>query len=156
MKKIKFELMDQTAVNPTGQSGNAGIDLYIPKVVNYSVTDSDGKKESFTDVTTNFKVAKFHQVAIGLKIKSIIDKGFYLQFKDKSGIAVKKGLITMAGVIDSNYEGELIVCFYATRDTEFEPGTKIVQGIVLHDHQFDDEAEQHERGTGGFGSTGVK
>jgi len=156
MKKIKFELMDETAINPTGQSGNAGIDLYIPKIVNYSVTDSDGKKESFTNVSSNFKVQKFHQVMIGLKIKSVIDKGFYLQFKDKSGIAVKKGLITMAGVIDSNYEGELIVCFYATRDTEFEVGTKIVQGIILHDHQFDDESEQHNRGTGGFGSTGVK
>jgi len=148
--------MDSTAIHPTGQSGNVGIDLYVPKSVNIKVTDENGETTSHENITSSLSIKRFSQIMIPLKIKSIVEKGYYLQFKDKSGIAVKKGLITMAGVIDSNYEGELIFCCYATRDVTIEVGTKIVQAIVLPDYQYDETREQHNRGEGGFGSTGVK
>ena len=65
-------------------------------------------------------------------------------------------------VIDSDYRGEIIVS--VRNDTDFDQvvpaGSRIAQFIVEEkiDTTFDevDELDETERGTGGFGSTGIK
>ena len=82
----------------------------------------------------------------------------------RSGLAVKHGicLANGVGVIDSDYTGEIIVGLLNTSDKPFtvEPGDRVAQlgifpvckGIFVPV----DELEKTERGSGGFGSTGVK
>lgn len=82
----------------------------------------------------------------------------------RSGLAVKHGicLANGVGVIDSDYTGEIIVGLLNTSDRPFtvEPGDRVAQLAVLPVCRGifvpTDELEKTERGSGGFGSTGVK
>jgi len=73
-----------------------------------------------------------------------------------------KGIKAMAGLVDVDYRGEILVCMYNlnTTDFTFEAGQKIAQLVVLPTlYPSFEEAEtlsDTSRGTGGFGSTGTK
>ena len=81
---------------------------------------------------------------------------------DRSGLAAKHSLHTMAGVIDSGYRGEVGVVMINLGKDEFvvEKGMRIAQIIiqpclnvdVAEVESLDDDTD---RGAGGFGSTGV-
>ena len=88
------------------------------------------------------------------------------QVMNKSGVAVKKGLIVGACVVDSDYQGEIMfnVWNVSSVAVALESGTKIVQMVLVPilfptleevslDNLFVDDSE---RGSGGFGSTGLK
>lgn len=85
---------------------------------------------------------------------------------DKSGIAVKQGLKVMGGVIDAGYRGEVMVCLLNTSDSivVIPNGNKIAQMLVqpivvphIETVEVDGELPpaEDERGTDGFGSTGL-
>ena len=81
---------------------------------------------------------------------------------DKSGLASKFHLHTFAGVIDEAYRGELQVVLgnFGTAPYTIEKGTKIaqllIQPIVHAQLEEVTSLDQTERGTGGFGSTGLR
>ena len=76
----------------------------------------------------------------------------------------KQGADTISGriVIDSDYQGELMVSVWNRGQADFvlEPGERLAQYVVVpvQQVQFDivEEFEQSERGAGGFGHTGTK
>jgi dUTP pyrophosphatase len=74
---------------------------------------------------------------------------------------MKKGIDIMAGVIDSDYRGELGVLLLNTDPEKvfyIESGDKIAQIVFEKYYTFDmvisDEISKTARGDGGFGSTG--
>jgi dUTP pyrophosphatase len=79
----------------------------------------------------------------------------------RSGLALRHGIDTLAGVIDSDYRGEVRVILVNHGEETFrvEPGDRIAQLLVqrvlrvafVRAQALDDSA----RGQGGFGSTGV-
>lgn len=82
----------------------------------------------------------------------------------RSGLAVKKG-ITLSngiGVIDSDYRGEICVVLHNVSDEPFviERGDRIAQLLFLPVYRAElvtvTALDTTERGTGGFGSTGIK
>ncbi len=82
----------------------------------------------------------------------------------RSGLGVKKG-VTLAngiGVIDSDYRGEIRVCLINRGDEPFEVsrGDRIAQMMFLPVLAATflpvDQLDDTDRGTGGFGSTGVR
>lgn len=80
---------------------------------------------------------------------------------DKSGIATKTGLTTLAGVIDSGYRGEIKIALYnsdASAQT-ITAGQKIAQVLIqpiVQAHLTEVATlAASDRGTNGFGSTGV-
>ena len=81
----------------------------------------------------------------------------------RSGLGVKKGvtLANAVGVVDSDYRGEIRVCLINHGDETFtvRHGDRIAQimfvPIVIASFLPCDELDETERGTGGFGSTGV-
>jgi dUTP pyrophosphatase len=89
-----------------------------------------------------------------------IPRGYYGRIAPRSGLARKKGLDVLGGVIDSDYRGEIVVilCNTGTVTVEITPGERIAQLIIerCHDVEFTafDELPPTERGAGGFGSTG--
>ena len=98
-------------------------------------------------------------------IKVDIPNGTMLQVCNKSGIASKKGLLVGACIVDSDYQGEMHLNLWnvSNKAVTLASGTKLVQMIlvpillpeleeVLEGDLFVGETE---RGTGGFGSTGV-
>jgi len=90
-----------------------------------------------------------------------IPEGYYMQIESRSGIVVKYNVHVGAGIIDSSYRGEIIICIFNPSDRifRFQKGTKIAQGII---HKVEDtelvEVDDlgiTERNTDGFGSTGI-
>lgn len=91
-----------------------------------------------------------------------IPEGYYGRIAPRSGLSMK-GLFVNAGVIDSDYRGEVKVVLYRVNDTEVEikSGDRIAQ-LILEKIATDVEVRQvpieeltgTARGDGGFGSTG--
>jgi dUTP pyrophosphatase len=79
----------------------------------------------------------------------------------RSGLAVKKGIDVLAGVIDSGYRGEIMVCLYNTsdEDVEIKRGDRIAQIIFQEVPNISlllrEQLETSQRGSNGFGSTGT-
>ena len=78
----------------------------------------------------------------------------------RSGLAVRHGIDTLAGVIDSDYRGEVRVVLVNHGDEPFRvaPGDRVAQLLVQRVERaaFTAAAEidDTDRGGGGFGSTG--
>ena len=79
----------------------------------------------------------------------------------RSGLSVKKGLDVLAGVVDSGYRGEVMVCLYNTsdEDVEINRGDRIAQ-IIFQEVPLvslieSEELETSQRGSNVFGSTGT-
>ncbi len=95
-------------------------------------------------------------------LKLAIPKGYAGFVWDKSGLALKHRLTTLAGVIDSSYRGEVQVVLMNLGNNEYhvEKGSKIAQLIISPVSAPDIEesviSDETDRGTGGFGSTGTK
>jgi dUTP pyrophosphatase len=81
---------------------------------------------------------------------------------DRSGMAAKKGLHVLAGVIDPDYRGEWKVVLLNTSDEDvvIEAQTRIAQVLFYKVADFPvtevQELSDTARGAGGFGSTGDK
>ena len=82
----------------------------------------------------------------------------------RSGLAVRNGVTVLnsPGVIDSGYRGEVnaVLINHGGEAVEFERGDRVAQIIISEMSGFNwqevSELDETERGTGGFGSTGVK
>ena len=78
----------------------------------------------------------------------------------RSGLAVKHGIDSGAGVIDSGYRGEIRVLLFNHSESDFEvvKGDRIAQILIqkIESPQFVqvETLDETERGSGGFGSTG--
>jgi len=78
----------------------------------------------------------------------------------RSGLAVKKGIDTLAGVVDSGYRGEVCVVLqnHGDEPVVIEIGDRIaqllVQAIGCVSIGEVTSMDESDRGTGGFGSTG--
>ena len=82
----------------------------------------------------------------------------------RSGLGHKHGIVlgNLVGLIDSDYQGERMVSTWNRGQTAFtiEPFERIAQLVIVPVVQATfnlvSEFDQSDRGTGGFGSTGVK
>lgn len=79
----------------------------------------------------------------------------------RSGLGSKYGmrLKNTCGVIDSDYRGEWRATLEADSDISFEVGDRILQCMIVPVYQVQLQEVEHlsdtERGSGGYGSTGV-
>jgi dUTP pyrophosphatase len=91
-----------------------------------------------------------------------VPKGYELQIRGRSGLAMKHAISITHGVgtIDSDYRGEIKVFLtnHGLLPFDIKPGDRVAQGIVAPVVQAEleevKELDETERGTGGFGSTG--
>ncbi len=100
-------------------------------------------------------------IPTGLAIH-INDPGFAALILPRSGLGHKHGIVlgNLVGLIDSDYQGELMVSCWNRSGTTFviAPQERIAQLVIVPVQQvnFQEVAEftASDRGTGGFGSTG--
>ncbi len=93
-----------------------------------------------------------------------IPAGFECQVRPRSGLAFKNGITVLnsPGTIDADYRGEVGVILINLSNETFviEDGERIAQLVFAKVEQAEwnisIELSETERGTGGFGSTGVK
>lgn len=79
----------------------------------------------------------------------------------RSGMAVNKGADRLAGLLDSDYRGEVMVALinHGLSDIEIKRGDRIGQMVIgpvfTPEPEWADELPDTARGQGGFGSSGV-
>jgi dUTP pyrophosphatase len=137
---IKFKRLSQDAQIPTrATAGSAGFDIY-----------SNG----FYLIKPQVRCLLDTDIAMQLP------EGWWGELKPRSGLAAKHGLDVLAGVIDSDYLGEIKVSLInlGEHDVEIKKGDRIAQLIIQrYESEWVEVEELHstDRGNGGFGSTGV-
>ena len=138
---IKFKKLHEQATIPTrGSNEAAGLDLY------YCGADFE--------LLTN----DFHVFSTG--VACAIPESFYGQIAPRSGLAVRHGIDVMAGVIDSDYRGDIgvILINHGHRPWRVTNGMRIAQLLILPclvaAAEWVNDLPKTERGVGGFGSTG--
>lgn len=90
--------------------------------------------------------------------------GYEAQICPRSGLALKHGITVLntPGTIDADYRGELMVLLVNFSDSDFiiNDGERIAQMVIARHEQgiFEvvETLDDTERGTGGYGHTGVK
>ena len=90
--------------------------------------------------------------------------GYEAQIRPRSGLALKHGITVLntPGTIDADYRGELMVLLVNFSDSDFiiNGGERIAQMVIARHEQgiFEvvETLDDTERGTGGYGHTGVK
>lgn len=99
-------------------------------------------------------------IPTGLSVE--IPEGLYGRIAPRSGFSLATGLVVNAGVIDSDYRGEVKIMFFNYLDDEVKlhKGNKVAQLIlekiaILPVEEVTDHLTETARGEGGFGSTGV-
>ena len=93
-----------------------------------------------------------------------IPKNYEIQIRPRSGLAAKNGIsvLNTPGTIDADYRGELKVILINLSEKKFKivKGLRIAQmvlcPVVKAILKEVDELEETRRGSGGFGSTGIK
>lgn len=137
---LRFRQLDSRAVLPArGSALAAGLDIC-----------------SIEDVAIQPKQRALARTGLAVAIPP----GFYGRVAPRSGLAVKQGLDVLAGVIDSDYRGELCCVLYNTGDEPIRlpAGTKIcqliVEQIITPEAAWAADLDETARGAGGFGSTG--
>lgn len=90
--------------------------------------------------------------------------GYEAQIRPRSGLALKHGITVLntPGTIDADYRGEIVVLLinFSQNDFVINDGERIAQMVIAkHENAEFIEVEtldDTERGTGGYGHTGVK
>lgn len=104
--------------------------------------------------------------------RRLIPTGLYIalpvryeaQIRPRSGLALKHGITVLntPGTIDADYRGELMVLLVNFSDSDFiiNDGERIAQMVIARHEQgifkVVETLDDTERGTGGYGHTGVK
>lgn len=97
-------------------------------------------------------------------IQMDIPKGYHVEVRSRSGLALKAGIFVLnsPGTVDSDYTGEIgvILCNAGKEPFNIDVGDRIAQMVVIHheDPSFtlvNEIQKDTERGSGGFGHTGV-
>ena len=140
--EINVKKLSENAIVPTqGTKFAAGYDLYAAE-----------------DAIVVCGTRKLIKTNISMEITP----GYYGRIAPRSGLAYKSGIDVLAGVIDSDYRGDIGVILYNTDkniDFEIKKGDRIAQiifeacyTVTLNETNALDNTS---RESGGFGSTGV-
>lgn len=147
MKKIDVKILDPRMAEqlPTyATTGSAGLDL-----------------RACIDEPVTIHPGDTHLIPTGLAIH-IADPGYAAVILPRSGLGHKHGIVmgNLVGLIDSDYQGQLMVSTWNRSSTPFilHPMERLAQLVIVPVLQVEfnvvEDFGLSERGAGGFGSTG--
>ena len=135
-------------------------DAVLPKY-NYP-SDSGFDLHSVEDII----IPAFGRAFVPTGLSFQFSEGLEIQVRTKSGLAINQGLMVLnsPGTVDQGYSGEIKVIIFNTNNTTvtISKGMKVAQAVlcpVLNGKFVDlvevDTFEETDRGSNGFGSTGI-
>ncbi|MGR5128436.1 dUTP diphosphatase [Photobacterium swingsii] len=149
MKKIDLKILDPRVGNEFplpayATEGSAGLDL-----------------RACLDEVLTVEPGQTHLVPTGLAIH-IGDPSLAATILPRSGLGHKHGIVlgNLVGLIDSDYQGQLMVSVWNRGQSTFtiEPGDRIAQlvfvPVVQADFNIVNDFDSSDRGEGGFGHSG--
>ncbi len=138
--QIKIKKLNPDAIIPQPQrQGDAGLDLY-----------------SYEDF--ELKPGERHAFKTGVAMEIPVD--YVGLIWDRGGLAVKHGLTTLAGVVDANYRGEIMVAILNTSNEIYniKKGDRIAQMLIQKYESVEfleaEELSKSARGDNWSGSSG--
>lgn len=142
VKILNQQLREQLPAYAT--PGSAGLDL-----------------RACIDAPLTLEPGSTHLIPTGLAIH-IADPAYAAMILPRSGLGHKHGIVlgNLVGLIDSDYQGELMVSTWNRGSASFilNPMERLAQLVIVPVLQVAfhivDEFTESERGSGGFGSTG--
>src|SRR3954465_9279243 len=133
---LGFKRLDPRATLPQrGSASAAGLDLHSIEPVCLSPHE---------------------RVLVPTGLAVAIPEGYYGRIAPRSGLATKKGIDVLAGVIDADYRGEVLCLLYNTGNEPVELAAKtkicqlIIEKIITPVPQWADDLSETERGADGF------
>ena len=146
LKVLDKRLGSEIPLPVRGTNGSAGVDL-----------------RACLDTALELKPGDCELIHSGLAIH-IEDPNLAAIILPRSGLGHKHGVVlgNLVGLIDSDYQGELLISCWnrGTKPFLIEPGERIAQLVIVPVVQAELELvtsfEESSRGVGGFGHTGSK
>lgn len=144
--KLIYKKLTPDAITPKyNYESDSGFDLYSTEEVVIS-----GLGRALVPTGLSFDIGEMHEI----------------QVRSKSGLAINEGLFVLnsPGTVDSGYNGEIKVIIFNTNQHEYtiRKGTKIAQAVLCPvasgmwvDLIETNKLNDKERGSNGFGSTGL-
>ena len=148
LKKVKVKIIDShlKEIPKYATSGSAGLDLRA------SIDKSIVLKPNSTEL-----------IKTGLSI-FIEDENYAAMILPRSGLGHRDGIVlgNLVGLIDSDYQGDLMISCWNRSDNDFEikPYDRLAQLIFVNisrpELDIVEDFKKTERGSQGFGSSGKK
>ena len=148
--KLDVKVMDErlrSMLPNYATSGSAGLDL-----------------RACLDAPLTLQANAWQLVPTGMAIY-LNDPSYAALILPRSGLGHKHGIVlgNLVGLIDSDYQGQLMVSAWNRSDVAFtiEPMERIAQLVIVpvvqaQFHLVDEFVQASERGEGGYGSTGKR
>ena len=144
-KSLFYKKLTSDAVSPSyAYESDSGFDLY-----------------STEEVVLN----PFERKLVPTGLSFDIPEGYEIQVRTKSGLAIKQGLMVLnsPGTVDQGYTGEVkvILLNVSNEQQKIFKKMKIAQGVLCPVESgkkvslVEDDFEDKDRGSNGFGSTGI-
>ena len=128
----------------------------------YETTGSAGM-DLRANITAAITLKPLERTLVKTGLFIALPVGFEAQVRPRSGLAAKKGITVLnaPGTVDADYRGEIgvILVNLSNQDFIINDGERIAQLVIAKHERVQwqevTELDTTERGTGGFGSTGV-
>ena len=146
MMKLTFKILNENAVIPSrATAGSAGMDIC-----------------ACLDKPVTLAPQEIKMIPTGLTAETDCTDVAMLIYP-RSGLSTKYGvsLANCVGVVDSDYRGEWFIPLinHGKKDFIVEPGMRIAQliptKVIFPEIEISDSLTETERGSGGFGSSGI-
>ncbi len=136
---------------------SSGLDL--PQYVTLGASGLDLLAAIYEDIT--ILPGDIKLIPTGIKVE--IPLSFEIQIRPRSGLAIKHGItvVNAPGTIDSDYRGEIKVGLInlSKKDFIIKRGMRIAQAVLSKVYRVlwkeTQKLSETERGSGGFGHTGI-
>ena len=151
MLNVEFKVLDQ----------RLGRDFPLPNYATEGSAGLDLRAMIDEDLVIKAGETSFVKTGIAIYLK---DPRYAAMILPRSGLGVKHGIVlgNLVGLIDADYQGELMVSLWNRSDKDFTltVGERMAQMVIVPVMQANceqvEEFEASERGEGGFGHTGRK
>ncbi|GEM_PF-190997 len=145
--------------------GKSGVKIKVKKLKGNAVVpryahEGDAAMDLFS--TEDYVVGAGKRVLVSTGIAMELPEGYWANIRGKSGLALKKGICILGGVVECSYRGEYGVVVLNTGDEDFEinAGDKVAQIVIAPvatvEVEVVEELSETTRGDGAWGSTGVR
>ncbi|MCI5817814.1 MAG: dUTP diphosphatase [Paraprevotella sp.] len=129
----------------------------------YATSQSAGM-DLRANIDKSITIHPMERILIPTGLFMALPPGFEAQIRPRSGLALKHGITVLnsPGTIDADYRGEIMVLLINLSVDDFiiNDGERIAQMIIAKHETIEfavvDKLDETERGSGGYGHTGVK
>lgn len=129
----------------------------------YATSQSAGM-DLRANIDKSITIHPMERILIPTGLFMALPPGFEAQIRPRSGLALKHGITVLnsPGTIDADYRGEIMVLLINLSVDDFiiNDGERIAQMIIAKHETIEfavvDQLDETERGSGGYGHTGVK